>query len=199
MRRLARRLFTLCSAVSLLLCVAVGVLWAATNSTGRSALRRSTHPDSAGLIGVHLHRAAVSGGVAWVQEDTGFIVGPAERSAEALGAFLTPWMADDGTRFEPVGAMPPFPYTRQDATHFGVGAYLAGRHGTTATRRVWVRCWAAALAFAVLPGCWVAGWARRMAIRRRVASGLCPRCGYDLRATPGRCPECGTPAASAKR
>lgn len=28
--------------------------------------------------------------------------------------------------------------------------------------------------------------------KRREAAGLCPHCGYDVRATPGLCPECGS-------
>jgi hypothetical protein len=50
---------------------------------------------------------------------------------------------------------------------------------------------------AVLPLLWLARHARSRRVRRsRLRRGLCPQCGYDLRATPGRCPECGTAAAA---
>jgi len=52
---------------------------------------------------------------------------------------------------------------------------------------------------AVLPAGWIVVGSLRLLELARRPVGLCPTCGYDLRATPDRCPECGaippTPSA----
>ena len=56
---------------------------------------------------------------------------------------------------------------------------------------VWVPHWTIVLA-TCFPFIWGAvTLARRARARQRQSAGLCPACGYDLRATPERCPECG--------
>jgi hypothetical protein len=66
--------------------------------------------------------------------------------------------------------------------------------GSRTMRAVIVPCWLVALLTAGLP--LVSVW-RRLQRRTANTSGLCPACGYDLRATPDRCPECGTIPAKA--
>ena len=53
--------------------------------------------------------------------------------------------------------------------------------------------WAVTVALAAPLAMALVRWRRE---RRRAARGLCPQCGYDLRASPQRCPECGAPALS---
>ena len=48
--------------------------------------------------------------------------------------------------------------------------------------------WFVALFLLIIPAFWVI---KKCRSRVRRADGLCPTCGYDLRATPDRCPECG--------
>jgi hypothetical protein len=58
------------------------------------------------------------------------------------------------------------------------------------SRAVLVSFWFPVTFFALAPAWWTIATIRR----RRRKRGLCPSCGYDLRATPDRCPECGTAA-----
>jgi hypothetical protein len=50
-------------------------------------------------------------------------------------------------------------------------------------------------ASAILPGLWLLSLLGPVLVRRRrrrrMLKGLCPECGYDVRASPARCPECG--------
>jgi hypothetical protein len=52
-----------------------------------------------------------------------------------------------------------------------------------------VPCWFLALITGAAPVAWLLHNRRA---RHRTRAGYCRSCGYDLRATPGRCPECGT-------
>jgi hypothetical protein len=65
--------------------------------------------------------------------------------------------------------------------------WLTGRLGPTNVMwSVRIPLWLPGSVFAVLPALWLS---KRL---RRRRPGLCPSCGYDMRATPHRCPECGT-------
>ena len=65
------------------------------------------------------------------------------------------------------------------------------------TRSLEVPCSWLALALAAGPAGSLVLRARRCRELARRQAGLCPRCGYDLRASPERCPECGATAARA--
>jgi len=77
----------------------------------------------------------------------------------------------------------------------GWSAPLTGPAGVEGrTWEVTLPLWPVAVLSAAPPLLWAARLARRRRARSRRARGLCPRCGYDLRATPERCPECGRTA-----
>jgi hypothetical protein len=73
----------------------------------------------------------------------------------------------------------------------GLGFKFGGLNGPNGS--LWnlaVPYWFVVSASAVPPVIWA--WRLRR-LKRRRASGLCRRCGYDLRGIAGRCPECGEP------
>ena len=201
-RRLARRLVALCSAVSLLLCVAVGVLWVWSYwrfvDFGRYDHRRDAAAYTQSLIrlgstdGTLLFTwrdvvwpwsltDAATVSVIWPRQQRGwFWTLQADQPDLTKGAAKRPgdggWeISILGSRARSIG--------RQPGREPGVHGYV-----------VMVPHAIVCAALAVLPAVSVLRWRRR---RRRLLSGLCPSCGYDLRASPGRCPECGAAAVQA--
>jgi hypothetical protein len=182
MKRLTRRLFTLCAALSLLLCIATCVTWV----RGRRAMES-----------VSWHDARTSGRVS---STLGYLV-------VQLTRYDAPWDAKYFRRPQyerwPFAVAPtifrvypgPQPGIRQTTWERGGFEWHTMRDGPRGTLSVmavapwWSIATLTALAPLACTGACVRGVIRE---RRRQRRGLCADCGYDLRATPVRCPECGT-------
>ena len=177
-----RRLFTLLSALSLLLCVAVCVLWV---------------------------RGTRASDVVHVRTDKRWFVAASAGEHLLLGNWLTrdhdPSRGRKGARPFTYSAERPAvmrrefnDYQRRAVRHHALAGfhYLNVNHSI---RIVAVPWWPMALVTATPPALWVRRLLHRRVGRVRLQHGLCPSCRYDLRATPGRCPECGAVPAAPKR
>jgi hypothetical protein len=159
-----RRLFTIVSFVSLVLCVATVVLWVLSYRWEEQAYFRYSGgsaylTSSAGRLGVDLSRS--------------------EYAIREFGLFHDRVIDNDFTySFEPAPLGFAWRYPYDNAFECAIPH------------------WFAALLFAIAPTFWLLGHHRR---GKRQLLGLCPHCGYDLRATPDRCPECGHSATKNTR
>ena len=175
MRRLARQLFTLCSAASLVLCATMCVLWVLGPVTvgdyGNAWAGIPGRGNVAKAVVAFGHAFAFRSAGGTMRVHWNYIRRPEDRST--IGSI---YGDAEPNRFGFAWNVAP---TGRDA---GNGKPWA-RQGTVA-----IPHWSVMLVSAVLPALWFHG--RRRA-RYRVVRGLCPACGYDLRASPERCPECG--------
>jgi hypothetical protein len=189
-----RRLFTLMSFLSLLLCAAAVALWVRSYwGTDYVELSSPAGSDSFSITH-HTH------GVRWTRGDIRL-----SHAEQTLYMHKTPSPKLDGTGRSTWG------WGRLGAGHMGSEPLPAdsvwSRLGFHSYRRgemssfydireqgVALPAWLPVVIFGVAPALWLA---RRVRTHRRIAKGFCRNCGYDLCATPGRCPECGTEALPA--
>jgi hypothetical protein len=201
-----RRLLNIAAATSLLLClvtVVVGVrsfsaadlfTWKSTHAAGNQVDKREWQfALNRGLAGLARTRAVTLYENA---EDAGRFASIFPSRFEHTSRPPVPWRMLDNSAWGRLGfsqlsdvrQSPAAPATRPRVQH-------EIRPAGPTTHEQWhltVPLWPFLLATGGPATGWLLASHRRRRRERRAKLGLCPTCGYDLRATPGRCPECGT-------
>ena len=181
-----RRVFTILSALSLVLCVATCWMWIRSYSRddtfewrdrgltpaslGDGWYRYIWGRSAWGLFQLQWYRQSYTG------EATSFLL--VDPCAEPRRALISNPVS---THQWPTGTFYGFSYARTHDEHSTLIAASAPEAGVVAFTCIM-------LSTTVVPVC---------RYRRRIKHGVCHQCGYDLRATPERCPECGTEAKTA--
>ena len=190
-----RRLFTILSALSLLLFVAVVVLWVRSYKVNDTFGWYSDHWAASGVRLSAWGVTSDSGGLALFRLRRWTTFPPYMRDmADAVPSFR----GFNHIRENPVAY--PYMHDYGGRAWLGFGLFKSPKASPILHALPWVPpltdddrflvlpFWSAAVVAGLLPilalGRCVRGQLRRF-------RGGCPSCGYDMRATPGRCPECG--------
>jgi hypothetical protein len=182
---LRRRLFTILSILSLLLCLATLALWVRFRG---DRVNRRTGDHFWALISANGHfivHVTPPGEYQWPSSGLWHIsTGEPPVPANAF--------AINRARYRFLG----FAYMPNEIIRsYPANVMVGNRHGpfnVYSGTAMFVSHWFLALLFAIVPALHLCSIIRS----RRHGPGLCPKCGYDLRATPDRCPECGTSVPS---
>jgi len=177
---MTRRVLNFLTALSLMLCVAACVLWVRSLSA-YDVVRRCYSPD--GRLTSKWYFESYGGRLAFGSAEE------PDNPADAELYFPNPpawWLETRPYSSREIERAPGFWGALGFDWHWDRDALDDGYRW----RAVQFPLWLPALAFASAPA--AAAW-RLHRCRERSRRSLCPKCGYDLRATPGRCPECGMP------